>query len=101
MKSRRLLGCVALGIMGILAAADSRIASANPRPAGEAFSADKGKFRILQDGKEAGTEEFSLQPAGNGWVMQDETVIRVSGSPEMRTSGELRLSGDGTPQHYT
>ncbi len=102
MKSRRLLWCSALGIMGILAAAECRVLGANPRPAGDStFSADKGKFRILQEGREAGTEEFDLQPAGNGWVMQDETVIRVSGSPEMRTSGELRLSADGTPQHYT
>ena len=55
----------------------------------------------MQQGIEAGTEEFSFAPAGNGWVMEDETIIHVGGSVEMRTSGQLRLSADGTPQRYT
>ena len=28
------------------------------------FTADKGKFRILQGGSEVGTEEFDLAPSG-------------------------------------
>ena len=32
--------------------------------------------------------------------MNDQTVIRV-GSAETHTSGQLRISADGTPQHYT
>jgi hypothetical protein len=72
-----------------------------PRPAADSgFTPDKGKFRILQQGNEAGTEEFSFGPSGNAWVMEDETVIRVPGGTEMRTSGQLRISADGTPQHY-
>lgn len=100
MKSRLLLWCVPFAIAGLFAAAAPD--RALPRPAADSgFTADKGKFRILQQGSEAGTEDFDLEPAGNGWVLHGETVIRVPGSPEMRTSGELHISADGTPQHYT
>jgi hypothetical protein len=72
-----------------------------PRAAADSgFTADKGRFRILQQGNEAGTEEFNLEPSGNGWILEDESVIRVPGSVEMRTSGQLRISPDGTPLHY-
>lgn len=102
MKPRLLLWCVPFGIVVLFATGAPTRALAYPRPAaGSTLTADKGKFRILQQGNEAGTEEFDLEPAGNGWVMQGQTVIRVPGSPEMRTSGELRISADGTPQHYT
>jgi hypothetical protein len=74
----------------------------DPRPAADAgFTPDKGRLRILQQGIEAGNEEFSFAPAGNGWVMEDETVIHVPGSAEMRASGQLRISADGSPQRYT
>jgi hypothetical protein len=33
--------------------------------------------------------------------MEDETVIRVPGSAEMRSAGQLRISPDGTPQRYS
>jgi hypothetical protein len=64
-----------------------------------AFSPDKGKFRILQNGAEVGTEEFELAPSGNAWVAHGEAVIHVAGS-DSRSSGQLRLAADGTPLHY-
>ena len=100
MKSRFLLW--PLGIAGLLVIAAPNALFPYPRPATDAsFAADKGKFRILQQGNEAGTEEFDLEGAGSTWVLQEQTVIRVAGSPEMRTSGELHVSADGTPQRYT
>jgi hypothetical protein len=99
MKSRLLLW--PLGIAGLLAIAAPNPLLPYPRPATDAsFAADKGKFRILQQGNEAGTEEFDLEGAGSAWVLQEQTVIRVAGSPEMRTTGELHISADGTPQRY-
>jgi hypothetical protein len=99
MKSRLLLW--PLGIAGLLTIAAPTLFP-YPRPATDAgFAADKGKFRILQQGNEAGTEEFDLEGAGSTWVLQEQTVIRVAGSPETRTSGELHVSADGTPQRYT
>ena len=102
MKAHPLLWCVPLAALALFlsAAANGRLPS--PRPVADAsFTPDKGKLRILQQGVEAGTEEFSFAPAGNGWLMEDETIIRVPGSTEMRTSGQLRISADGAPQHYT
>jgi hypothetical protein len=101
MKSGLLLWCVPLGIGALLLTIGPNRALPYPRPAGESgFTADKGRFRILQQGNEAGIEEFDLAPAGNAWVMHDETVIRVPGSAEVRTTGQLRLSADGVPLHY-
>ena len=43
---------------------------------GAPFVPDKGKFRILQNGNEIGTEEFELTPAGDAWMARGDTVIR-------------------------
>lgn len=102
MKARLLLWCVSLGVVALFSTAGANRLLSSLRPAADAgFTPDKGKLRILQQGIEAGTEEFSFAPAGNGWVMEDETTIHVPGSVEMRTSGQLRISADGTPHRYT
>jgi hypothetical protein len=102
MKARLPMWCARLGLVTLLLSAGANYGLAYPRPAANsAFTPDKGKFRILQQGNEVGTEEFDLQPSGNTWVMNDQTVIRVPGSAETRTSGQLRISADGSPQHYT
>jgi len=91
-----------LGIAGLLVMAAPKTLLPHPRPATDAsFTPDKGKFRILYQGNEAGSEEFDLEAAGSAWVLREQTVFRVAGSPETRTSGELRMSADGTPQRYT
>lgn len=61
---------------------------------------DKGTFRILLDGAEIGTEQFETAPSGNVWTVRSETVARVPGGGETRSSGELRVSADGTPLGY-
>jgi len=61
---------------------------------------DKGAFRILLEGAEVGTETFETAPSGNSWTVRSETVVRVPGAPETRSSGELRISADGTPLSY-
>ena len=101
MKARLPVWRAPLGLVALLLSAGANYGFAYPPPAANsAFTPDKGKFRILQQGNEVGTEEFDLQPSGNAWVMNDQTVIRVPGSAETRTSGQLRISGDGSPQHY-
>lgn len=93
--------CVLLGVAALLLIAAGISGLASPLPAANSgFTPDKGKFRILQQGNEVGTEEFDLEPAGNAWVMNDQTIIRVPGSAETHTTGQLRISADGTPQHY-
>jgi hypothetical protein len=101
MKARLLLWCASLGTMVLLLTAMANPMLSYPRPAADSgFTPDKGRFRILQQGNEVGTEEFDLEPSGNSWVLDDQTVIRVPGGAEMRTSGQLKISADGVPQHY-
>jgi hypothetical protein len=102
MKTRLMLWCLPLGIAALVLTAMANPARCYPRPATDSgFTPDKGRFRILQQGNEVGTEEFDLEPSGNSWIMDDQTVIRVPGGAEMRTTGQLKVSGDGTPQRYT
>jgi hypothetical protein len=61
---------------------------------------DKGAFRILLQGAEVGTETFEIAPSGTSWTVRGETVVRIPGAPETRSSGELRVSADGTPLSY-
>jgi len=61
---------------------------------------DKGAFRILLEGAEVGAEQFETAPSGNAWIARSETVIRVPGGNESRSTGQLRLSADGTPLRY-
>jgi hypothetical protein len=101
MKARLLLWCARLGLVALLATfAPDRVFSHPGAAATSRLTADKGKFRILQQGNGVGTEEFDLEPAGNAWVMNDATVIHVGGA-ETHTSGQLRMSADGVPQHYS
>ena len=65
------------------------------------FVPDKGKFRILQNGNEIGSEEFELTQSGDGWMAKGDAVIHGGGpAGDMRSSGQLRMSADGAPQHY-
>jgi len=79
-------------------------AAAQPSPQAAAQNPplvpDKGTFRILLDGAEIGTEQFETAPSGNVWTVRSETLVRVPGSGETRSSGELRISADGTPLGY-
>ena len=103
MKSSALMVCLAFAIAASLWAAPPH---PRPLPAAQApgavvgFTPDKGKFRILQGGNEAGTEEFDLSPSGNAWVAKGEATLRVPGGGETRSSGQLRVAADVTPLRY-
>jgi hypothetical protein len=98
---------LARGFAGLLALA-AVLALAAYHPArtaraadgGAPFVPDKGKFRILLEGAEVGTEDFELTPAGDAWMAKGDAVIHTKGSADMRSSGQLRLSADGTPLRY-
>jgi len=61
---------------------------------------DKGAFRVLLNGAEVGSEQFETAASDNVWIAKGESVTRVPGEPETRSSGELRISADGTPLGY-
>ena len=64
------------------------------------FSPDKGKFRILLDGKVVGNEDFEIAPSGDTWMARDSTSAHAPDGTEIKATGQLRVSADGTPLQY-
>ena len=94
-KRAFLAGIAAVGVAAVWPQGLSAQAAANPL-----LVPDKGTFRILLEGAEVGTEQFETEPSDNAWIARSETVIRVPGGGEMRSTGQLRLSADGSPLRY-
>lgn len=69
-------------------------------PAGSVFVPDKGKFKILLDGKTVGQEEFDISPSGVGWIAKGTNHFTVEGTPPATVTGNLSLSSDGAPISY-
>jgi len=63
-------------------------------------SADRGKFRLISDGQQVGTEEFSVAPSGADWISRGSVEIKVPGAATTEVTGELRLAADGRPLGY-
>jgi hypothetical protein len=61
--------------------------------------ADKGKFKILAGGKQAGEEEFEITPTGNGWTVQGTATLETPKGPA-HVTGLLELHADGSPSRY-
>src|SRR5579875_297714 len=60
------------------------------------FAPDRGKFKIMVNGMQAGEETFDLSPDGDHWVAHGVTEIQTSAGHE-RVTGNLLLHPDGTP----
>jgi hypothetical protein len=61
---------------------------------------DKGKFRILLNGQAVGGEEFEISSSGSTWTARGSTSAQVPGGTEIKASGQLKLSADGSPIRY-
>lgn len=92
---KRLLAPLAL----LLLAVPHCSAQSNPSPAPAAFTPDKGRFRITQQGRTAGTQDFELSRSGDFWIARSQATLRAAGA-EVRATGQLRLRPDGTPVRY-
>lgn len=64
-----------------------------------AFAPDKGKFKILVNGQQAGTEEFSLSANGGNWTARGNAEIQTP-QGAAHVTGNLELRPDGTPVRY-
>lgn len=60
---------------------------------------DKGKFRILANGKEAGQEDFEISPSNGGWVVRGNSTIQTA-KGAAHINGTLQLKADGSPVRY-
>jgi hypothetical protein len=77
-----------------------RVVEAAARPAANSiFAKDKGKFRIVVNGQQAGTEEFEIAPSGDNWVAHGTSEVQSPQGPT-HVHGTLELRADGTPLHY-
>ena len=64
-----------------------------------ALVAEKGKFKVLVNGKQAGKEEFEISPNGDEWVARGTAEVQ-SGGATVHISSTLSLKSDGTPIRY-
>jgi len=107
-SKRRLLAMLAAGLVALVFSAASparapRPFSARltrPAPAGApSFTSDKGKFKILVNGKEAGKEEFEISQTGGDWVARGVSEIQTA-QGTTKITGNLEFRADGTPVKY-
>lgn len=95
------LSAILLALPWSAAAQDDRGGKSNPAPAAPGVvTADRGKFRLLYDGQQVGTEEFAVTPSGSEWISRGSVEIKVPGGATTQVSGELRLAADGRPLEY-
>jgi hypothetical protein len=95
-RSRPIIALFAATLASLLLlAAGSPKAAGPPSP----FSAEKGKFRILVNGQQAGKEDFEIQPSGENWIAQGTTELQ-SPQGSTRVKGTLELHPDGSPVRY-
>jgi hypothetical protein len=67
--------------------------------ANSAFAPDKGKFKILVSGQEAGKEEFDFGPSGGNWIAHGTAEIQTP-QGAAHVTGTLELKADGVPVRY-
>jgi hypothetical protein len=78
---------------------NAKPASTGPAAA-PVFAPDKGKFRIMLDGNVIGNEEFEISSSGETWTARGSTTAHSPGGTDIKATGQLKLSADGTPIHY-
>jgi hypothetical protein len=75
-------------------------AAAIPAGAPSVFASDKGKLRITLDGQVVGSEEFEISQSGDAWIEKSSTTAHAPGGPDVKASGQLKLSAEGSPLRY-
>jgi hypothetical protein len=80
----------------------SPVAPALLRPvdSDRSLSPQKGKFRDLVNGKEAGSEEFEISASNGGWLARGSASVRPADGQETHVTSLLQMRADGAPIHY-
>jgi hypothetical protein len=87
----------ALAFSGSLAAGPRQKPSIAPA---SRLAEDQGTFRILLHGKQVGSEQFSIAPAGSVWMARGVLELTLPGQPPERDETRLELAPSGAPLHY-
>jgi hypothetical protein len=80
--------------------AASPTSAPTPANAPSVFAPDKGKFRITISGQPVGSEEFEIASSGDTWLERSSMTAHAPGSSDIKSSGQLRLTADGSPVRY-
>jgi hypothetical protein len=103
MKRELLMRATVLGIsIAVAFGALTSFGSAAPggvARVGSGLVPDKGHFRIMANGKEAGQEDFEISAAGGNWIVQGKSTIQTAKGPT-HINGALELAGNGNPVRY-
>jgi hypothetical protein len=93
---------VSLHGLDVSASPDFALSASAAEPANSAsvFSPDKGKFRITINGQPVGSEEFEIAATGSTWLEHSSMTAHAPGSADIKSTGQLRLSADGSPVRY-
>jgi hypothetical protein len=83
-----------------VAAARGAARAGAPSSAAALLHEDKGKFRIVVDGQQAGIEDFQISREGDRWVARGKVEVTLPGSGSDKFSSVLDLAADGAPSHY-
>jgi hypothetical protein len=93
--------CLTVVIAGAAGTVSSRsLAQAPIVSSTTVLTPDKGKFRIVLDGQTVGDEEFEISSAGGTWTARGTTSAHAPGGTDIKATGQLKLSADGTPIRY-
>jgi hypothetical protein len=71
----------------------------SPDRTSSGFVSEKGKFRILVNGQDAGKEEFEISPSGGDWIAHGTSQVQTAAGM-MQVTGTLEFHTDGTPVRY-
>ncbi len=89
MKTQRLISLPLLAAAALCAA---------PPAAAQPGAGDQGTFRVFVEGREAGTEEFTIRQSGSGTTAETTATGRVAlrlGTGRLELTPRLRASGVG------
>jgi hypothetical protein len=64
------------------------------------FSPDRGKLRIAINGQVIGNEDFEISQSGEVWIERSSISAHSPGGGDIKATGLLKLSADGSPLHY-
>jgi hypothetical protein len=91
------------GVRPAALAAHNQKAKNKPAPAAAPASVlveERGKFRVLVDGKAAGSEEFDIRPSGGRWIVHGNAEVSSGEGGTAKVTGKLELAPDGAPLRY-
>ncbi len=97
---RLFLSALVLVSVSVAGAAQDRKKDKAAPAARPSLAEDRGRFRLLADGQQVGTEEFRIAPAGSEWIATGKTEIKMPGTATQSVTSRLRLNADGGPLEY-